>query len=377
MKTGMIILKTGKAVLRGIYSLMKVRPVRKKVTILSRQSDEPSMDITLLADYLRAKHPDMRVVTLCRMVEGHNAIGYGAHMLRQMWHMADSAVIAIDGYCIAASILDHNRKTSVLQMWHSSAAIKKFGYQTIGMAGGHSEQISEVMCMHRNYDYILCPSVATGRFFCEAFRADESKLLFMALPRIDLIVDSEDREKTLRKEYGIPDGNEILLYAPTLRKAAELRLDDLVDALDEEDLTVVICPHPLDRSSCLTDEKLIAEDRIIIDRRHGALEWYPECDRVITDYSAVSVEASLTGKPVYFYVYDIDEYEEMEGLNVDVRAEVPELTAEDADSLVSLLKADYPYDALGRFRDRYFETDTDNCTSRLGEFIYGLAEKNH
>ena len=370
------ILKAGIWVLRVIYAPMKIRPVKNKITILSRQSDSPSMDIALLEDYLKKNYPGTRLKIMCRKLERGSGVSYGLHILKQMWNIADSPVVLLDGYCIAASILKHREETKIVQMWHAMAAIKEFGYQTLDKEGGHSGEIAEVMCMHRNYYRILAPSRATGGFFCEAFGAEESKLLYMGLPRIDVLSgqrdDPEGPGENLRALYEIQEDREIILWAPTFRKAGKLRMSELINAIDTDRFTLVICPHPQDKTPEYSEEA--GEREVIIDRNHDTLDWLAVCDRLITDYSAISVEAAVADKPLYFYVYDIDEYKESEGLNLDPRKEAPLVTSEDPEDMARILSRNYPWEELKKFRNNYVEIDTHNCTGRLGEYLVGLTD---
>ena len=367
-------LKAGKVILGCLYGPMKLRPVKNKITVLSRQSDEPTVDIALLDDYMRKNHPDVDFRVLCKKLEGGGKLSYMFHMLKQMWNISDSSVVLLDGYCIAASILKHRENLKIVQMWHALGAIKKFGYQTLGKEGGRSYEIAETMCMHRNYDFIIAPSRATGKLFCEAFDDNESKLIFMGLPRIDMITgslgDSDGDEAELRSIYGIPDDKEIILYAPTFRKAGKTDISGVVEAVDPDRFVLVVCPHPMER-----DEELEGCDThrgVIIDRTHSTYQWMPLCQRMITDYSAIAMEGAVAGKQVYFYVYDIEEYEEKEGLNIDPSKEIPLLTAKTAEELSELIHGDYPWDEIKKFRSRYVDVDTDNCTGRLCDFLVSI-----
>lgn len=371
------ILNAGLAVLRGIYAPMKGRQLRNKTTIISRQSDEPSMDIALLADYLRRNHPDMEVKVLCHMLEGRSRLGYAFHMLRQMWHMGNSPVVVLDGYCIAACVLDHRPETEIVQMWHALTAVKKFGYQSIGRSTGRSEEIADIMRMHRNYDHILCPGGETGRLFCEAFHAGREQLVPLGLPRIDRILEPPEKGAGLREEYGVPEGREVLLYAPTFRRGGSVMPGDLLSVIDPERFALVVCLHPLDEDVSAFRQEADSPLQVIIDRRHTTYDWLAECDRIITDYSALGLEAALTDKPVYFYVYDIEDYAKSTGLNIDPREEIPQATAVTAGQLAELLDQPYDREGLRAFRDKYVEINTSNCTEKLGEYIYGLAEKAH
>ena len=371
-----MIVKAGLVGLRSIYGCMKLRPCKPRVTIISRQSNTPSVDIALLADYLTQHHPDLQVKVMCRAMEKTNKIIYCGHMLRQMWNLSVSPVVIADGYCIAVSVLNHRRETKVIQMWHALAAVKQFGYQTVGKPGGRSRQIARLLCMHRNYDYILCPGKEVSRQFQAAFGAEEEQMLYMGLPRIDKLTYQVENGP-LRAHFGIRREKEILLYIPTFRRGEEVPLDDLVKAVDLSRFTLVIRLHPLEEISQRQREALAGKEGVILDTAHSSYEWLQECDRIITDYSALGIEATLTGKPLYFYLYDLDKYQRSVGLNIDLLSEMPTATAVTSEELGEALSRSYDYEMLRRFRDRYISVDTDHCTQRLGEFVYGIVKKVH
>lgn len=378
-------LKLTVALLRLIYIPFRSLPVRRKVTIISRQSDKPSDDIRMLAEYLRREHPEVECRVLCRFIHPNpgSRIRYLFHMLTQMKNIAQSRAVVLDGYCITACVLNHRPETKILQIWHAVAAIKKFGFQSIDQPGGHSRMVAETMCMHRNYDYVLCPSPATGMHFAQAFRVDPSRLVYMALPRLDLLKepDAETAAQTsteLRSACGIPEDRELLLYVPTFRKGRAVRLDDLIRSVDYRRFALVIRLHPLEKPVYPADPGGEEDGRFITFTRRGSTEeWIRAADRIITDYSALAVEAALTGKPLYYYIYDVEEYEQSVGLNVDPRKEMPHASAVTGEQLAQLLAGEYPFGELKRFREKYITVDTDACTERLGEFVYGMAEDDH
>lgn len=57
------------------------------------------------------------------------------------------------------------------------------------------------------------------------------------------------------------------------------------------------------------------------------------CDGIITDYSAASLRASLLDKPVYLYLYDYENYQADQGLNIDLWAELPRAAFRDPEAL--------------------------------------------
>ncbi|MDD7400673.1 MAG: CDP-glycerol glycerophosphotransferase family protein, partial [Firmicutes bacterium] len=87
-------------------------------------------------------------------------------------------------------------------------------------------------------------------------------------------------------------------------------------------------------------------------------------------YSAISIEASLIKKPVYFYVYDLERYKETRGLNFDPLAEMPHCAFTKAEPLLnSILHTPYDYEKLAAFRKEFVETDDTKNTQRCASLI--------
>ena len=351
--------------LRCVYAVIKLFPQKNKVVFLSRQSSEPSLDIRAISECLREQYPETECVVLARMIDGWT---YVFHMIRQMYNIATSKVVVLDGFCIAASVLKHKEGTKIIQMWHSSAAIKQFGYQTIDKPSGHSRQIAEVMCMHRNYDYVMAPSKATGEFFCKGFDVSEDKLRYYGLPRLSEIASDDPKLRNQIREDIMPDDDrELVLYVPTFRKGKQLDVSNLISAINQERFNLVIKPHPLDH---------LDEGEEHVCEKYNSTELLKACDRVITDYSAMGVEASILGKPIYYYVYDIDTYREETGLNTDPLIEMPESSSKSGAELAAMMEKDYDFNALKRFRDKYVEVPVDKCEERIADFIGNIINGN-
>ena len=101
-------------------------------------------------------------------------------------------------------------------------------------------------------------------------------------------------------------------------------------------------------------------------------------DAIITDYSAISIEASLLDKPVYFYLYDLSDYLEERGLNFNPLAEMPDCASCDFAALFRRIDAE-PYDfaALAAFRKRFVETcDTKNTERIVSLILNHLASQS-
>jgi CDP-glycerol glycerophosphotransferase len=180
-------------------------------------------------------------------------------------------------------------------------------------------------------------------------------------PRNDLIhaPDAAQSRERIRAELGIPDGKTAVLYAPTWRD------DELADEEGPD--------HRLRLDLQRFDAEL-GSDHVLMVRLHyqvtDALDGvelpdvqdvsdYPDirdlylaADVLVTDYASVQFDFAVTGKPILYYVYDLDHY------RGDVRHFY--LDFEDIAPGPLLTTVEEVLDALGdldgttdRFRDRY------------------------
>ena len=352
--------------------------LKKKVAIISRQSDTASIDIQLLQKELEARGINTVVLTKRLHKNLYSGIKYGFHMLRQMYHIATSKVVILDGYCILVSVLHKKKQQSVIQMWHALGAIKKFGYQTVGKPGGNRKAVAKVMRLHHNYDYVLASSKETGRIYQEAFGVDAKKIRYIGLPRIDYLQrkDSEKTEAIYQKYPQLKDRINVL-YAPTFRKNTEFDLQAVINAFDFTKYNLIIKKHWLDKESY----KEFQHKHVIVDRLFNSMDWMKICTKVITDYSAITFEAALLKKEVYFFLPDIYEYRKDVGLNMEYHLEtIGTYACVDAENLYRELERPYEEQRIVAFRNKYLAVSNENCTARLVNFTMELLadeEREH
>jgi CDP-ribitol ribitolphosphotransferase len=363
----------------------------EKVAIISRESDSKTLDIAMLEAELRRRGADVKVLSklLTKEKSLKNALGYVGHVLKQETAILGSDVVVLDTYCIPASMIPHRKGTKVVQMWHALGAIKQFGWQTVGKAGGSSPRVARVMRMHHGYDYVVCPSDITAEHFSEAFRTDRGKVVKYGLPRIDYVksVALGDRRdemrakifakypqlvKAVQKEAPQKSQKKTVLYAPTFRRGKAVDVQSLAEALDPEKYDLVVKLHPLYRA----DASQSSRTNVIYDDEFSSYDWLAVADIIISDYSSYVIESTLADKPLYIYAYDLEDYAKNTGLNIDFDSEpIAPYVFRDAKALAESIGKGYDPDALRAFRDRYIDINTDNCTADLAEFILSLAKK--
>lgn len=355
-------------ILRFIYLFYRPLSLREKVTIISRQSDEATLDIKLLSDCLIEHGVETVVLAKTLKKSFVGVITYCAQMMQQMYHIATSKIIVIDGYCVPVSVLP-KKKQKVIQMWHALGAIKKFGWQSIDNPDGHSKELSQIMNMHGNYDYVLCPSVATGEFFAEAFRVPTSKLAYYGLPSIDFIRENDKQARhQIENSYPKVKAKKNVLYVPTFRKDAELDLEKLISGFDFDRFNLIIKKHFLDKGDYSWAENAGA----IVDTAYSSMEWLRICEVVVTDYSAIAFEAAILERELYIFQMDDMEYMEKVGLNMDLCDEaIGEYVCKSEEELFEKLCLPYDKNKILSFQRKYVEIDMENCTQKLCDFIAG------
>lgn len=348
-----------------------------KVAIISRESNEKTLDVSLLEEELRRRGVRVKVLSklLTKERSVRNAVGYIGHVLRQEAEILRSDVVVLDTYCIPASLLPHRRSTKVVQIWHALGAVKKFGWQTVGRTDGTSERTARLMRMHHGYDYVISPSNVTADYYAEAFRVPRDKIVKLGLPRIDYIKKVTHEEAETTKDRIVTrypelksEGKKTVLYAPTFRRGQMPDVARLAEALDSKKYNLLVKLHPLYGGG-----SRVFRDHIIYDEDFSVYELLAVADAVISDYSALVIEATLAEKPLYLYTYDEEEYRKNTGLNMVFEEEtIGKYAFRNATELAASLKEPYDHQALREFRQKYIEVDGD-CTQVLADFIEGLA----
>ena len=369
--------------LRIIYFFIKLFTIRKKrVFFLSRQFDNVPYNYQVLMDGLVKDGYDVKVI--CKKVsssvnstiinekknrkgnkEISSVIKYYFNLYKQMIYASTSKVIVVDGYNIVSSLLKHKKGTKVIQLWHSLAAIKKFGYQTIGYPDGLNPKIAKMLCMHYNYDYVISGSKAMNKYFAQAFRVDIDKVLEIGTPTIDFLLQKNDKiVNQIYKEYPKLKKKINLLYAPTFRSDGRNIADELIKNIDSDKYNLIISLHPKDINT--RNDKVICIDR----DKYTTFDFIRVSDYVITDYSAVAIDSCILNKKVIFYVYDYEQYDKENGINIDLFKELPGCTFRNIKDMVNMLDNNkYNEQAFQKFRKKYVTNLNGGCTQKLIELI--------
>ena len=373
--------------LRVIYFFIKIFTIQKnKVTMLSRQSNNINIDFDLIKDELekinisnenngiRINNKKLQIKVLCKKIPSGllGKISYCFYMLKCIYHIATSKMCIIDGYNIAISVLKHKKNLKVIQIWHAMGAIKKFGYQVLDKEEGSSSKVARIMKMHANYDLITCTSEETRKIYSEAFNTDINKIEILGMPRIDYILEKDGKInkkiENLYKDYPKLKEKKNIVYVPTFRKNETINIEQVISKVDKEKYNLIVRLHPLDKTKI--------ESEYVIDGRYNTFDLIKMADYVITDYSAIAFETATLNKPLFFYLYDIDKYENSRGLNVNLKEEMESSTKQNIKDIIEIIENNtYNYEELKNFREKYIQTVNINNTKRIVEYVRKCIEK--
>lgn len=347
-----------------IYSLFKLLPTMNKVVLITRRSKKTSIDFMMLKNKINATYPSTKVVILNHKLRFK--IMLPLHVVVEMYHLATSKSAIIDSYVIPVSIYKHKKNLKIIQIWHALGAIKKFGYAVLDKNEGNKNKLANFMKMHKNYDYIICGSNAMIDIYSRCFNSDKNKIKPYGMPRVDylLSVDKERVKEEVYKYYGIDKEKKTILYAPTFRKKKQIPYEKIIEQVDFNKYNLIIKKHHLDKSV------IIGYKNVIVDKKFDVMDLAIASDYIITDYSAVTFEAAILEKPIFFYVYDIKKYKNNRGLfiNYDQKT-MPGVISSDAWEIIKAIECNmYDLEMVRKFKNKYVTNQNKNST----DLIIGL-----
>lgn len=361
-----------KCILKVIYALLKLFPVREnRVLFCSRQSSTLPLDFELIQNRLKEINPELEFVSICCRIEGGASVAFGVATLRSMYHLARSRVCVLDTYWPAASMLSHKDALRIVQIWHAIGKIKKSGIISVGTETGRSADTASLINMHENNDYIIAGAKVFDRYYRDSFGDGDYELLNYGLPRIDYLIDSEQEHRDrFFSENPQLKGKTILLYAPTFRRGMEARWTEIIDAVNYDKYALIIKNHPSQRIEGERPEG----DVYYFDNWQG-MDLLAVCDYVITDYSAIALEAAVLNRKTCYWVYDYDEYVAKNGLNVDMYESMPGTVFHDIQELMKFIDSgDYPQERLQQYREKYLPEDLGHSTEKIAGLINGIIK---
>jgi CDP-glycerol glycerophosphotransferase len=197
-----------------------------------------------------------------------------------------------------------------------------------------------------------------------------SKFLECGLPRNDVFfTEHHEIRDSVCKEYNILPERSILLYAPTYRGKPNnatfenrLNLEKCINALNNRFNTDTVVFF---RTHHTLDSHINSSNIIDVTAYPDMQELLYACDFLITDYSSCMWDFSLTAKPGFLYVPDLESYEKERSFYTPIES-WPYPFARTNEELADIIKN---YDI------KYAKQKIEDHLKSLGSFEHGNASK--
>lgn len=263
-----------------------------------------------------------------------------------------------------------------LQTWHGTP-LKLIGVSHARHLDAPDSTLDQIAMESGEWDAFVSPSPYFSSLVPTEFLFN-GPILETGYPRNDRLATASSADQDdIRKALGIAGFAKVLLYAPTYRegqrhgwKAA------LYDGLDLARLAALLGPewcillrgHSFNARDDHSDRSM---GQIVDVTRHPDVnDLYIASDVLVTDYSSVMFDYSVTGRPMAFFAPDVKKYVAARGVYFDLEQSAPgplytdvaQLAAglADLDELTSAHKQQY-----AEFRERFAPWDDGQAAQRV------------
>jgi CDP-glycerol glycerophosphotransferase len=238
-----------------------------------------------------------------------------------------------------------------VQTWHGTPLKRIVNDVTSGAASrGYRMTVTREAQM---WDFLVSPSEYCNRTFASAF-SYSGKFLRGGYPRNDRLVGyTSDERDAIRRKLGIPTyDTKVVLYAPTwrpnLRNAdGSWSQVDLFDVAVPEDTVVLYRGH----TNTSVMDKESAQNRIDVTKYPDVNELMIAADVLVTDFSSIMFDFSITQKPFIVLAPDIAQYRQDPGFYFELADLAPAPIVNTAEEVLEELSK-LPNN-VEKFREKY------------------------
>src|SRR5690625_303361 len=281
--------------------------------------------------------------------------------------------------CTAKVIITNFRTTDLfikrkeqyyIQTWHSSLRLKQIEKDVENVLPSNYVQMAK-------RDSIKCDLLLSGcKYSTDIFKKSfwyDGEIFEFGTPRNDLLLQNNDELKNkVFKKLNIPLGTNVLLYAPTFRKNNNLQVYDLdfsnlIKSLTEKFggkwvVLIKLHPHLMSKSN-----KLIESEHVFnVTTYDDIQELLLISDVLVSDYSSLIFDFSITKRPCFLYIPDMEEYMNNERKLYFDFSDLPFISAVNHDDL---------FDKVKQFDNNNYQKNLEDFLKKIGSYEEGKANE--
>lgn len=378
---------------RLIYKLYSLKKVDDRLILfVSNRDDKIPAEYKGIYDYAESK--GYRVICHCMpklesktfYVNEYKKLRYDIKFTKLY---AQAKITFVSDYYLPAFANKPRKGSRLVQVWHGCGAFKKWGYSTRDSAWGLKSDFFDKYNVHKTYTDIITSAESVNEIYAEAFNADIQKVKALGVSRTDVFFDEgfiKAKTEEVREKYNIDKNKKIILWAPTYRgdslqkshNEITFDLEKLYDQLkDDYVLLIKLHPHLVKGFNARTFAPEYMKDFAIKPHPSYPIEnLLCAADIVISDYSSLIFEYSLLKRPMIFYAYDLEDYENDRAFYYDYRSFVPGEIVKDTDGIINeIKKAETSFDKerITRFKNEYMSACDGKSSERILDEIIKIA----
>ena len=370
-------------IIKLYYFLFRILPIKRtNILFIGYYGSQYGCSPKYLSQYFSKNDKNIKITWAFTQPQKYNIeniypIRY--YSLRYFYELATSKVI-ISNYRLPEYFKKRNNQLYI-QTWHSSLRLKMIENDTVNtlpesyvkMAKYDSSQI----------DLLLSGCKFSSEIFKRAFWYD-GEIFECGTPRCDILFDqNENNIKTIKNKIGLKSDDKILLYAPTFRKGNNLSAYDIdfkrvLNELNQQEnwkVLIRLHPHLQDYSA-----ELVKNNDYVIDvtKYDDIQELLLISDLLISDYSSLMFDFTITKKPCVLYTSDLEEYLKKDRNLYFNIYELPFPICQDNNELVETIKS---FDiekyiiALNKFNLKIGSFEDGNASKRVYEKVIKIINQ--
>lgn len=367
-----------------VYHLCRLIPVKKKrVFCIVTHDDGEGSNVAIVVRALKKQDNDYtfsyltkRETRAVKSLSGMKTLL--TFFFRKPFELARAEVVLMDNIFLPYAYLHRRKGTKVIQLWHGTGTIKKFGQDVnIGYLGSLERRANA------NITHLIVNSPSIKKVYAGAFGVAENNVYPIGLPKTDELLRRikaaeaagkwSDKEYIYQK-YHIPSDKKLILYAPTFRDNPEQnpRLIELVKEMSRElsgDYFLGLRLHPHIASTFETEELGSHICQLSFEKDVNTV--LMAADILITDYSSIIFEYCLMKRPMIFYAYDFLEFSDQgRGFYYDYESFVPGPVAYNCQEVLDIIRTKaFELYRIDDFVNRNYIYTDGNATDRLIELM--------
>lgn len=257
-------------------------------------------------------------------------------------HLATASVFVTNN---SLNKIPKSKKQMFIQVWHGDKAFK-----TILLDSPNVTPDFHVPEQEEGYCDLAVAGSEYGKHQFESAFGYRGKILMEGTPRNDLLLKMDQEvHARIKKNLNFSDQTKLLLYAPTLRRAAQragelqkvqdLQLSKLLDLLEKRDGCEWRCllrahPSVVGLGGAEKDPRIVD-----LTTYEDMADLLLISDLLITDYSSCAGDFALTNRPVILYQSDRREYLDKDRTFYFDIDESPYLVAENQEQLEQIISS--------------------------------------